>query len=112
MYMTGVYTNVSAVVSARPPMMVSASGRWSCAPPPNPIASGMVTAPPSWIPPPEFNVTPKFATGVNTPAGVHGDLMQVLLGDGSVRRVTSSMSAITWVYAVSPADGRPMPEDW
>ena len=77
-----------------------------------PPVSGAITAPPSWIPPPEFNVTPKSATGVNTPAGIHGSLMQVLLADGSVRRVHSGISALTWVYAVSPADGLPMPEDW
>src|SRR5262249_22610655 len=77
-----------------------------------PLVGGVITTPPSWIPPPEFNVRPKSATGVNTPAAIHGSVMLVLLGDGSVRRVTSGISDITWAYAVSPADGQPMPGDW
>jgi prepilin-type N-terminal cleavage/methylation domain-containing protein len=77
-----------------------------------PAITGPINAAPAWIPPPEFNHRPNTATGQNTPAALHGPVMKVLLGDGSVRSVSSSVSAITWAYAVSPADGVPMPSDW
>jgi prepilin-type N-terminal cleavage/methylation domain-containing protein len=38
--------------------------------------------------------------------------IQVSLGDGSVRSVTPSISATTWSYALTPADGNPLPPDW
>jgi prepilin-type N-terminal cleavage/methylation domain-containing protein len=34
------------------------------------------------------------------------------LGDGSVRMVSSSISAATWSFAVQPADGNPLGSDW
>jgi hypothetical protein len=38
--------------------------------------------------------------------------MQVGLGDGSVRTVTSGVSPRTWYRACDPADGQYMPPDW
>ena len=38
--------------------------------------------------------------------------MNVGLGDGSVRFVTSGISATTWAYACDPRDGNPLPSDW
>jgi prepilin-type N-terminal cleavage/methylation domain-containing protein len=38
--------------------------------------------------------------------------IQVLLMDGSVRGVNPSMSATTWVRAITPNDGLPMGNDW
>jgi prepilin-type N-terminal cleavage/methylation domain-containing protein/prepilin-type processing-associated H-X9-DG protein len=77
-----------------------------------PEISGTITAAPSWIPKPQFNIAPKNADGVNTPAPPHRNVMNVLLADGSVRTVGSGISEVTWVYAVAPADGVPMPADW
>jgi len=43
----------------------------------------------------------------------HGNSMNVTLGDGSVRTVSSSMNQLTWQYAILPDDGNtPMPSDW
>jgi prepilin-type N-terminal cleavage/methylation domain-containing protein/prepilin-type processing-associated H-X9-DG protein len=77
-----------------------------------PEVSGTITAAPSWIPKPQFNIVPKDAVGVNTLAAPHRNVMNVLLADGSVRTVASSISEVTWVYAVAPSDGVPMPADW
>jgi hypothetical protein len=38
--------------------------------------------------------------------------MQVGLGDGSVRTVTSGVSTDTWYYACNPADGQLLGSDW
>jgi hypothetical protein len=38
--------------------------------------------------------------------------MQVGLGDGSVRSVTSGISLATWQAACHPADGVPLGSDW
>jgi prepilin-type N-terminal cleavage/methylation domain-containing protein len=35
-----------------------------------------------------------------------------VLGDGSVRPVSNSMSSLTLFYALKPNDGQPMPSDW
>jgi len=38
--------------------------------------------------------------------------IQVLLGDGSVRSVTSAVSTLTWLYACLPNDGMPLGSDY
>ena len=38
--------------------------------------------------------------------------MNVGLGDGSVRFVSSSISLNTWGFACDPRDGNPLPSDW
>ncbi len=38
--------------------------------------------------------------------------MQTLMMDGSVRGVTSSVSATTWSYVCTPNDGNPLGSDW
>jgi prepilin-type N-terminal cleavage/methylation domain-containing protein len=40
------------------------------------------------------------------------DTMQVLMMDGSVRQVSSSVTAQTWWLAAMPGDGLPMPSNW
>ncbi len=40
------------------------------------------------------------------------DVAQVLLLDGSVRGVNSSVSNATWLLAITPDDGNPLPSDW
>jgi prepilin-type N-terminal cleavage/methylation domain-containing protein len=62
--------------------------------------------------PPQASVTPNKNTATAfSPTSSHAGV-QVSLMDGSVRGVTSSVSAITWGYAVDPGDGFPMPSDW
>jgi prepilin-type N-terminal cleavage/methylation domain-containing protein len=34
------------------------------------------------------------------------------LADGSTRTISPSLSQLTWQYALTPADGNPMPSDW
>ncbi|MBN9119221.1 MAG: DUF1559 domain-containing protein [Planctomycetes bacterium] len=43
---------------------------------------------------------------------MHTSVMNVLLGDGSVRTVTPSISAATWAAACDPRDGVPLGSDW
>jgi prepilin-type N-terminal cleavage/methylation domain-containing protein len=38
--------------------------------------------------------------------------IQVALCDASVRSVSSSVSAVTWTFALTPNGGEPMPQDW
>ncbi len=38
--------------------------------------------------------------------------IQVGLGDGSVRLVNPSISAVTWQNAITPSDGNPLGSDW
>jgi len=45
-------------------------------------------------------------------ASPHFNVMNIALGDGSVRSVTRAMAQLTWQYAIIPDDGNPMPSDW
>jgi len=45
-------------------------------------------------------------------ASPHGQTMNVGMGDGSVRGVSSSIAQLTWQYAILPDDGQPLPSDW
>ncbi|HEY7329050.1 MAG TPA: DUF1559 domain-containing protein [Gemmataceae bacterium] len=76
-----------------------------------PAVYGAVT-PPSYLPPPEFGKIPRTATGGNTPSSPHTGVILVLLADGSVHSISSGISALTWVYAMSPADGQVLGSDW
>jgi prepilin-type N-terminal cleavage/methylation domain-containing protein len=44
--------------------------------------------------------------------GAHTGAMQVGLGDGSVRGVSTGVSQLTWSYACTPNDGNPLGADW
>ena len=44
--------------------------------------------------------------------GAHTATMQVALGDGSVRGVSTNISMGTWMSACFPADGLPLGSDW
>jgi hypothetical protein len=44
--------------------------------------------------------------------GGHTNSMQVGLGDGSVRGVSSGVSVTTWTNACIPNDGNPLGSDW
>ncbi len=43
---------------------------------------------------------------------LHTNVMNVALGDGSVRGVTASISAQTWAFACDPQDGNVLGSDW
>jgi type II secretory pathway pseudopilin PulG len=73
-----------------------------------------VGADPTWTPLPQFSPNP-FVAGVcdfTRAATGHSGTIQVLLGDGSVRGVSSSITPLTWWYAFAPNDGQPMPSNW
>jgi prepilin-type N-terminal cleavage/methylation domain-containing protein len=66
-----------------------------------------------------FQVAPSLVTGsfcqiasIYVPNSQHVGSIQAGLFDGSVRGVTSGVSANTWNLAVCPNDGQPMPSDW
>jgi prepilin-type N-terminal cleavage/methylation domain-containing protein len=70
-------------------------------------------------PPPAVNIGYQIAP--NTAAqqcdlqvtqGGHTGSIQVGLGDGSVRGVSSAVSVTTWVMACNPTDGSALPSDW
>jgi hypothetical protein len=44
--------------------------------------------------------------------GAHSGTMQVGLGDGSVRGVSTGISINTWVFACVPNDGNPLGSNW
>jgi len=44
--------------------------------------------------------------------GGHDAGMVIAMGDGSVRVVNQGVSTQTWVWACSPSDGNPLPNDW
>jgi len=44
--------------------------------------------------------------------GAHTGTMQVGLGDGSVRGVSSGVANQTWIWAGTPGDGNVLPSDW
>jgi prepilin-type N-terminal cleavage/methylation domain-containing protein len=65
-----------------------------------------------------FQIAPSTSKTSNNPCnplitqGAHTASMQALLGDGSVRGITSGVSTQTWVWACVPNDGNPLPSDW
>jgi prepilin-type N-terminal cleavage/methylation domain-containing protein len=60
-----------------------------------------------------FQVSPTAAACDWTVAqGSHTGTIQCLLGDGSVRGVSTGVSQQTWTWACNPQDGNPLPSDW
>jgi prepilin-type N-terminal cleavage/methylation domain-containing protein len=60
-----------------------------------------------------FQLAPAQTAAVDAlPQGFSSGGMQVGLGDGSVRSVSSGVSFNTWYLACNPADGQVMPSDW
>jgi prepilin-type N-terminal cleavage/methylation domain-containing protein len=45
-------------------------------------------------------------------ASPHSTVMNIGLGDGSVRGLSSGVSQLTWQFAIIPDDGNAMPNDW
>jgi type II secretory pathway pseudopilin PulG len=60
-----------------------------------------------------FQIAPAIADcDPSITQGAHRGAMQILLGDGSVRGVTSAISRTTWINACTPNDGQPLGADW
>jgi prepilin-type N-terminal cleavage/methylation domain-containing protein len=74
-----------------------------------PAVTGPVATAPTYMPLPEFGKTPANAKGGDTPSSGHSDTIMCLVADGSVRSVNNSITAIGWVYFLSPSDGQPLP---
>ncbi len=61
--------------------------------------------------PPQFGTTQANCDPTRLQALSTG-VMNAGLGDGSVRGITSGMSATTWMYACNPQDGKVLASDW
>jgi len=62
-----------------------------------------------------FQVQPIYSSSACNPylaQTPHTGVIQVGLADGSVRSVTQGVSPTTWLLALVPNDGYPMPSDW
>jgi prepilin-type N-terminal cleavage/methylation domain-containing protein len=64
-----------------------------------------------------FSNFPQFApaaslTDNRTPQGFSSSVMQVALGDGSVRTISSGMAPATWNWACNPTDPNAPAADW
>jgi prepilin-type N-terminal cleavage/methylation domain-containing protein len=67
----------------------------------------------NWNLPPQIQPNPwQTVCDYTRPSTPHTAVCQVLLMDGSVRGVNASVSPTTWVYAITPDDGNPLPSDW
>ncbi len=75
-----------------------------------PLVTGPVASAPAYMPRPEFDKTPQTATGGDTPSSGHLGSLMCLVADGSVRIVSSAVTATDWVYFMSPCDGQPLPD--
>jgi prepilin-type N-terminal cleavage/methylation domain-containing protein len=74
----------------------------------NPYWSG---SGPNYTALPDFQATPTVCNGFNyQPFSLAG--LQVALGDGSARIVSSGISATTWGAALTPAGGEVLGNDW
>jgi prepilin-type N-terminal cleavage/methylation domain-containing protein len=82
-----------------------------------PISTGYPTTPPFQLAPTQTGgTTPCVALpDGKTHSGAHAydtGGIQTLLGDGSVRQVSPSISSKTWGQACHPSDGNPLGTDW
>jgi hypothetical protein len=60
---------------------------------------------------PQMSITPPQADYRLVQSG-HYAVVQVGMGDGSVHSVTQAVSQPTWQAALTPADGKPLGNDW
>ena len=82
---------------------------WGWDPNASPVYAVGVTGPQNWQQQPspwQTNCNPTLASSPHTSG------MNVALGDGSVRFLSSGMSANTFWLATTPDDGAPLPSDW
>jgi prepilin-type N-terminal cleavage/methylation domain-containing protein len=62
-------------------------------------------------PSPEIGIIPQFATP-GSAQSQHTAVVQVLMGDGSARGVSTAVTQNTWLLALQPNDGQPLGADW
>ena len=55
---------------------------------------------------------PRYPRGVRRLASTAHPAIQVGLGDGSVRTLSSGVSPATWAAALTPAGGETLGNDW
>ena len=62
----------------------------------------------------KFQMNPNFLTGCDSARGqsAHSGGVNVGVGDGSVRFVSGSISAGTWIVVTNPTDGQAVPSDF
>ncbi|MBA4190409.1 MAG: prepilin-type cleavage/methylation domain-containing protein [Planctomycetaceae bacterium] len=74
---------------------------------------GFQTGDATWNQPPQTGVTVALANCDRARAQMlHTNAANTLLADGSVRTINSSISQITWQYALTPADGNVLGSNW
>jgi prepilin-type N-terminal cleavage/methylation domain-containing protein len=67
----------------------------------------------TWNLPPQTGVTLTLANCDRARSqALHTSVANCLIADGSVRGLNASVNQLTWQYALTPADGLPMPSDW
>jgi len=67
----------------------------------------------NWSGPPQYQPNPyNTVCDASRPSTGHSGACVTGLMDGSVRNVGPSISATTWLLAVTPADGTPLPSNW
>jgi hypothetical protein len=73
-----------------------------------------VAGPPGYTNPPIYNGVPDLMTAADffKPQMISSGVLQVALGDGSVRGVRTGITAETWFRANHPADGQVLANDW
>jgi prepilin-type N-terminal cleavage/methylation domain-containing protein len=74
----------------------------------NDLPNGVIT--PAFTP----QIMPNFTVNCDPtrPSSGHSSVINVALGDGSVRSLTGSISAMTWLLANVPNDGQALGSDW
>jgi hypothetical protein len=65
----------------------------------------------NWAGLPQAGVYPAGADKALSQSG-HSSGVNVTLMDGSIRNINTSLSQLTWQYALTPADGMPLNSDW
>ncbi|OWK45204.1 DUF1559 domain-containing protein [Fimbriiglobus ruber] len=74
---------------------------------------GLTTGDSTWNQPPQSGVTVALQNCDRARAqAIHTGVCNTLLMDGSVRNVSTSISALTWQYALTPGDGNVLGSDW
>jgi prepilin-type N-terminal cleavage/methylation domain-containing protein/prepilin-type processing-associated H-X9-DG protein len=76
--------------------------------------SGSVAAVGTYPPSPMPQDAPHFFNNCDptTVQSAHGGGLNVCLGDGSVRFVSTTITPATWASATDPRDAKPLPSDW
>jgi len=67
----------------------------------------------AWQLPPQYQPNPyQSACNPALPQTAHTGAAMAALGDASVRSVAPGVSNQTWLWAIMPDDGNPLPSDW